>query len=155
MFTGDSSGDFLYASLHRLALANRPRSVDASDGLKLRGVFITAVARCAPPKNRPAPEELTACRPFLHRELDLLRRVKVIVALGGIAYNGVRLILQERWDGLRPQPRFAHGARWLAGEGPPTVYACYHPSRQNTQTGRLTARMFDDVLKEAWWGGRR
>jgi uracil-DNA glycosylase family 4 len=150
MFTGDASGEFLYASLHRLGLANTPRSVDAKDGLRLRAIFISAVARCAPPKNRPTPGELAACRPFLLRELDLLRRLKVVVALGGIAWSGVRATLQDKHDQLHPQPRFAHGARWIPGEGLPVIYACYHPSRQNTQTGRLTAKMFDSVLGTAW-----
>lgn len=150
MFTGDASGDLLYASLHRLGRSNLPNAHGRDDGLKLRGVFITAVARCAPPKNRPTPEEIRTCRPFLLRELALLRKIEVIVALGGIAWTGIRTSFQEENATLQPQPKFGHGVRWDPGTDLPPVYGCYHPSRQNTQTGRLTAEMFDAVLKRAW-----
>jgi uracil-DNA glycosylase family 4 len=150
MFTGDASGEFLYASLHRIGLSSAPLSRSREDGLLLRGVFITAVARCAPPRNRPTPNELRACRPFLLRELELLRNLEVIVALGGIAWTGIRASLEELHGRLHRQPRFGHGVRWDPGSGLPAVYASYHPSRQNTQTGRLTTEMFDAVLKRAW-----
>lgn len=148
MFTGDRSGEFLYAALHRAELASRPESRHAEDGLELRDLFITAPCRCVPPQNRPKPAELEACRPWLERELALLPRTRVFLALGGTAYDAVRKLA-----GLRPKelPRFAHGAH---AEIPhPTraglrarLVASYHVSQQNTQTGRLTPAMFDEVL---------
>jgi uracil-DNA glycosylase family 4 len=149
MFTGDASGDFLYAALWRLGLANMPESRSRQDGLALTGVWISAVARCAPPGNKPASEELEACRGYLAREIDLLDRLEVIVAFGGIAWSGMGRLLAEH---ARPdtQPRFGHGVVWAPRADLPPVFGCYHPSRQNTQTGRLTSRMFDEVLQAAW-----
>lgn len=149
MFTGDASGDFLYAALARAGIANTPISRARGDGLALRDCFITAVGRCAPPGNRPTPAEIAACRPFLLHELRLLRSVRVIMALGGIAWAGARDALRERLDALSPQPRFSHGATWRPAAEAPLVIASYHPSQQNTQTGRLTAAMFDAVLSTA------
>jgi uracil-DNA glycosylase family 4 len=148
MFTGDRSGDFLYAALHRAGLANQPRSTDRNDGLRLTGVFIVSVARCAPPANRPAPAELRRCARFLDRELALLR-VRVLLALGAIAWSGALRHFERRGVILpRPAPRFAHAAE-LSLPGAPVLLGCYHVSRQNTQTGRLTAAMFDAVLARA------
>ena len=147
MFTGDASGDFLYAALARVGLANTPVSRMRGDGLTLHDCFITAVARCAPPGNRPSRAEIAACRPYLVRELDLLGDVRVILALGGIAWTGVRDALRERRGAIAPQPRFGHGVAWHPGPGLPAVIASYHPSQQNTQTGRLTAAMFDSALQ--------
>ncbi len=139
MFTGDSSGDFLYAALHRAGFANQPTSRQRGDGLALTGAFISAACRCAPPDNQPAPEELTACLPYLAREIALLARLQVIVALGRIAFDAV-----VRVYATAPL-KFAHAAIYPLGASQPALIASYHPSRQNTQTGRLTVEMFDRV----------
>jgi uracil-DNA glycosylase len=149
MFTGDASGDFLYAALARAGIANTSVSRARGDGLTLRDCFITAVARCAPPGNRPAPAEIAACRPFLLHELRLLPNVRAIMALGGIAWAGAREALRERIGELSPQPKFGHDVTWRPAAGAPLVIASYHPSQQNTQTGRLTAAMFDAALGSA------
>ena len=143
MFTGDRSGDFLYASLHRMGLANQPNATDRDDGLILRDAYITAPVRCAPPQNTPTPAERDACRPFLVRELALLRRARVFVALGAIGYGAVAAEL-----GVRPRPKFAHGLEAPAPGGQ-TVVCSYHVSQQNTFTGRLTEDMLDDVVARA------
>lgn len=149
MFTGDGSGDFLYAALHRAGLASETRSVSRDDGLVLRGAFVTAACRCVPPDNRPAPDELAACAPFLDRELAALREVRAIVALGAIAWKAALGALGRAGVFLpRPAPRFGHGAEARLAHAP-VLLGCYHPSRQNTQTGRLTARMLDRVLERA------
>jgi uracil-DNA glycosylase len=146
-FTGDSSGDFLYRALYKAGFASQPSSRARDDGLELTDMYIAAVCRCAPPGNRPSPQELENCRPFLERELDLLSRLKVIVALGGIAFEGVQRSL--RGLGLAvARLEFGHCRLHLLGEGVPALLASYHPSRQNTQTGRLTEAMFDDVWTE-------
>jgi uracil-DNA glycosylase family 4 len=155
MFTGDSSGDFLYAALHRAGLANQPISRGRDDGLALRDAYISAACRCAPPDNRPAADELAACLPFLAAEIALLPRVRVIVALGRIAFDAVLRVYVDLqpFDRLRAgsvtfnrkAPQFAHNAFASLDPGLPTLVASYHPSRQNTQTGRLTAEMFDAV----------
>jgi uracil-DNA glycosylase family 4 len=148
MFTGDASGDFLYSALHRAGLASQPISRTVGDGLVLRGAFITAAARCAPPENRLTPGELERCAPFLDRELEILRP-RAVVALGAVAFDATLAALARR--GARvptPRPRFAHGAV-VTLEGAPPVVASYHVSRQNTQTGRLTPAMFDLVLARA------
>ncbi len=138
MFTGDRSGLFLYAGLHRAGFASAPQSVSRDDGLKLNGAFITAPVRCVPPQNMPTPEEIAACRPFLTRELELLKP-KVFLALGAIAWNAIL----EHLDWPRPRPKFAHGA--VLDQ---KIVGCYHVSQQNTQTGRLTPKMFDEVMKQ-------
>lgn len=148
MFTGDGSGDFLYAGLYRAGFANQSRSTDRNDGLRLSGAFIVSVARCAPPANRPNLAELHRCEGFLDRELALLR-VRVMLALGAIAWDGaLRHFTRRGFPLSRPFPRFAHGAE-LSLPGAPILLGCYHVSRQNTQTGRLTAAMFDGVLARA------
>ncbi len=143
VFTGDRSGDFLYASMHRLGLANQPESVSIDDGLELHDVWVSAAVRCAPPANKPTPEERDACRPFLTRELDLLDRWRVLVVLGQFGYAAA-----AREVGLRPRPRFGHGAEVSLGGGRHLVCS-YHPSQQNTFTGRLTPDMLDDVFAAA------
>jgi uracil-DNA glycosylase family 4 len=143
MFTGDRSGDFLYAALHRAGLADRPASVSADDGLTLLGCRITAAVRCAPPANKPAPEEADRCRPFLRRELALLGDPPVLLALGAFGWRAVLIAL----DAARPWPRFGHGAE--AALGTTTLIGSYHPSQQNTFTGRLTPQMLDAVLARA------
>jgi uracil-DNA glycosylase len=149
MFTGDGSGEFLYAALHRAGLASAPVSRSRDDGLVLRGAFLTNACRCAPPENRPTPAELSRCAPFLDRELDALPAARVLVALGGIAWVAMLAHLARAGHALpRPRPRFGHGAV-VALEGAPALLGCYHPSRQNTQTGRLTPPMLDAVLARA------
>ena len=147
MFTGDSSGDFLYAALHRAGFASQPTSAQRGDGLALHDLFISAVCRCAPPANKPTATEIATCLPYLAQELALLARVQVIIALGRIAFDGVLRIMRDK-PGFSEKPglfRFAHGAIFRPGEGLPWLVASYHPSRQNTQTGRLTVEMFDAV----------
>ncbi|MFN3413588.1 MAG: uracil-DNA glycosylase [Thermoanaerobaculum sp.] len=143
MFTGDRSGDFLYAALHRFGLASQAESRHAEDGLQLFGVFITAALRCAPPKNRPLPAELAACRPYLQKDLASLSRLRVILALGGIAHEAVL----AAWPGgcPKPKPKFAHGREHLL-PGCVALVDSYHVSQQNTFTGRLTAAAFDTIL---------
>jgi uracil-DNA glycosylase family 4 len=146
-FTGDRSGDWLYAALYRAGFANQPTSRHRDDGLKLTGCYITACVRCAPPANRPTPEERDSCLPFLTAELTLLHRVKVVVCLGAFAWEGVLRALRQLGQQLPRKPAFGHGA--LAVVGPYTLLGCYHPSQQNTFTGRLTETMIDAVLDEA------
>ncbi len=148
MFTGDSSGETLYAALHRAGFASQPTSAARDDGLTLHGAFITAIGRCAPPDNRPTPEEFANCQPFLARELALLAGVRVVLALGQLAFDGYLRLLREQGHPA-PRLKFAHGARYALGDGLPVLLASYHPSRQNTQTGRLTPDMLDAVLAEA------
>lgn len=149
VFTGDSSGDWLYAALHRFGFASRPQSVSRDDGLVLRGCYVTAAARCAPPGNRPLPTELESCRSYLAAELCLLTRVRVVVALGRIAFEGY-LKAAGWWTSLGPsaRPRFAHGARAVLPDGT-VLIASYHPSRQNTNTGRLTRAMWHAIFRGA------
>lgn len=143
MFTGDRSGDFLYAGLHRSGFANRPESIDRRDGLELTGAWITAPVRCAPPANKPTIEERDTCRPFLERELALLPNARVFLALGGFAYQGLTSFL-----GVRPRPAFGHGVQVEVPDGR-TILGSYHVSQQNTFTGKLTPAMLDDVLGAA------
>ncbi|HVO21943.1 MAG TPA: uracil-DNA glycosylase [Anaeromyxobacter sp.] len=149
MFTGDRSGDFLYAALHRAGLASSPASRERGDGLSLRGAFLTSACRCAPPANRVLPEELARCAPFLDAELALLRRARVLVALGAVGWGAILSHLERAGVRVpRPRPRFGHGAEWAAPGGP-ALLGAYHPSQQNTQTGRLTPAMMDAVLRRA------
>jgi uracil-DNA glycosylase family 4 len=137
VFTGDRSGDFLFAALHRVGLANQPTSTDRSDGLDLRGAYVAAAVRCAPPDNKPLPDERDRCAPFLHRELAALAQLRVIVALGAFAWAAaLRAVEATRGALPRPLPRFGHGTQ--APAGPYTLLGTYHPSQQNTFTGRLT-----------------
>ena len=164
MFTGDSSGDTLYAALHRAGFASQPTATARDDGLVLYDTFITAVGRCVPPGNKPTSEELANCRPFLARELALLRQAYdradtgdradtdradtgVILALGRIAFDGILRLLREQGLDV-PKLAFAHGATYSLPAPCPTLVVSYHPSRQNTQTGRLTMAMFDEVFAQ-------
>ncbi|MDX1983443.1 MAG: uracil-DNA glycosylase [Bryobacteraceae bacterium] len=150
MFTGDSSGDYLYRALHAAGFANQPTSVSAGDGLKLRDAYIAASARCAPPDNKPSREELSNCRPFLERELDLLRNVKVVVALGRIGFETCLGVLKDRGRiESRSTYQFAHNRLHQLPGQLPALIASYHPSRQNTSTGRLTDAMLLDVFRQA------
>jgi uracil-DNA glycosylase family 4 len=144
MFTGDRSGDVLYAALHRAGLASQAESRGRDDGLELRGCRITAAVRCAPPANRPTPDERARCRPFLLRELALCPGARVVLALGAIGWDAVLRAV----DPPRPWPRFGHGAEAPLPDGR-TLLGCYHPSQQNVFTGRLTPAMIDDVLARA------
>ncbi len=148
MFTGDRSGDFLYAALHRAGLASQPEASSRDDGLELRGVYISAVVRCAPPANKPLTEERDQCRGYLEEEMDLLTGVRVVLALGGYAFGQVMRILKDGGHHVpSPQPKFAHGQVVELGAAAPAVVASYHPSQQNTFTGKLTPTMLDDVLR--------
>ena len=148
MFTGDRSGDWLYAALDRAGLASQPEAIDRSDGLTLRDCWITAVVRCAPPANKPTPAERDECLPWLERELALLGRAKVIVCLGSFAWDGaLRALRQMGLEIPRPKPRFGHGARATVGDY--ELLGCFHPSQQNTFTGKLTEPMLDAIFAEA------
>ena len=143
MFTGDRSGEWLYRALHRAGYANQPDSIRRGDGLALTGAWITAPVKCAPPANKPAPDERDRCRPFLRRELEALANLRVIVALGAFAYQAMASEF-----GLRPRPRFGHGVEAELDDGR-TLLCSFHVSQQNTFTGRLTAEMLDAVFDRA------
>jgi uracil-DNA glycosylase family 4 len=147
VFTGDRSGDWLFGALHRAGFANQPTSTHLDDGLRLRDCYITACVHCAPPDNKPSPEERDNCLPYLLADLSLLKRVRVIVCLGGFAWDGVLRALRMRGQAPERRPRFGHGAE--AEVRPYTLIGCYHPSQQNTFTGRLTESMLDAVLARA------
>jgi uracil-DNA glycosylase family 4 len=145
MFTGDGSGDFLTPALHRAGFASQPTSVHRDDGLELRDMYIAAVGHCAPPDNKPTAQELDNCRPYLIRQLQILPKIQVILALGNIAFNGTLSALAQTGVSVSsPRPAFGHGAEYTLGRY--KLIATYHPSRQNTQTGRLTAAMFDAIF---------
>jgi uracil-DNA glycosylase family 4 len=149
VFTGDRSGDVLFAALHRAGLANQPTSVSADDGLVLHDTRILAAVRCAPPDNKPTPDERDTCAGWLHREVELLRpTLRVVVALGAFAWTAWWPVLTPVYGvaAPRPRPRFGHGAVWRGGSGVPVLVGSYHVSQQNTFTGRLTPAMLDDVL---------
>ncbi len=143
VFTGDRSGDWVYRALWRAGFANQPTSVSLDDGLRLTGAWVAAVVRCAPPANAPTPDERDRCVPYLARELSLLPEVRVVVALGQFAYDALC-----RLFGVRPRPRFGHGVE-VARPGGPTLLCSYHPSQQNTFTGKLTEPAFDAVFARA------
>lgn len=150
MFTGDRSGDFLYRALSQAGFASQPTSVHREDGLKLSGVYVTAPVRCAPPDNKPLPNEVRNCRPYLERELDLLENVRVVVALGQIAFNVYLSILKDR--GLirsRAAYQFGHNIETVTAPGQPVLISSYHPSQQNTSTGKLTDQMLTAVFRRA------
>jgi uracil-DNA glycosylase family 4 len=148
MFTGDRSGDWLYAALHRAGLANRPSSESRGDGLRLEGAYVTAVVRCAPPSNKPATAERDNCLPFLERELELLAECRTILALGAFAWDGaLRALRGLGAETPRPRPRFGHEAEARVGEW--ALVGSYHPSQQNTFTGRLTEQMLDSAIARA------
>ncbi len=150
MFTGDRSGDFLFRALYETGFASQPESVSRGDGLALRNAYITATARCAPPDNKPAREELRNCRPYLEREMALLGRVSAVVALGKIAFECYLRILRDRGE-IRSLAAFSfgHGDQYRPSPGGPVLIASYHPSQQNTSTGRLTPEMLRSVFEQA------
>jgi uracil-DNA glycosylase len=145
VFTGDRSADWLFASMHRIGFANQPRSEHQGDGLRLEGAFVAAAVRCAPPANRPLPEERDNCLPYAAEELRLMPSMRVIVCLGGFAWDAA---LRLTGVALRPRPKFGHGAEHAAADGR-MLLGCYHPSQQNTFTGRLTEEMIDGVFARA------
>jgi len=147
MFSGDEAGRTLIPALYRAGFANQPGSEGPGDGLELIDAYITAVCHCAPPGNRPTPEEMGNCREFLVRELALLRHVSVVLALGAIGFEGYLHALRAAGHSV-PRPAFRHGGIYPLSAGLPTLVATYHPSRQNTNTGRLTAAMLDEVLAQ-------
>jgi uracil-DNA glycosylase family 4 len=144
VFTGDRSGDWLFAALHRAGFANQPTSVSRDDGLKLHDCYVTAAVKCAPPQNRPLPEERVNCQPWLERELALIDRATVIVCLGAFGWEAA---LKTIGGAPRPRPKFGHGAETPLGRY--TLLGSFHPSQQNTFTGKLTEPMFDDVFRRA------
>lgn len=150
MFTGDSSGDLLYRVLHATGFASQPHAVSRDDGQRLTGAYIVAPVRCAPPDNKPLPEERARCRPYLERELGLLPNVRAVVALGRIGFDTYLGILRDRGAiASRAAFEFGHGKMHRLGEGLPVLIASYHPSQQNTSTGRLTETMFRSVFQKA------
>ena len=148
VFTGDRSGDFLFASMFRAGLANQPQSVSRKDGLELHNAWVTAAVRCAPPANKPTPTERDRCMDWLVAEFGLLQNVQVVVCLGAFAWDAaLRLTSALGAPPIRPKPKFGHGA--VAEAGPWTMLGCFHPSQQNTFTGKLTEPMIDDVFERA------
>lgn len=147
IFTGDRSGDWLYAALHRAGFANQPTSSHRDDGLKLRDCYVTACVRCAPPDNKPTPRERDNCQRYLVEELRLLKRLRVVLCLGGYAWDGILRTLAQLGQRLPKRPSFGHGAEVRVGSY--TLLGCYHPSQQNTFTGRLTEEMIDAVIQRA------
>jgi uracil-DNA glycosylase len=148
VFTGDSSGDFLYGALYRAGFANQPVSTHREDGLALHDTYVSAACRCAPPDNRPTREEMDACRPYLMNEIRLIPRLQVIVALGLIGSEAVQAAYRQQGFEV-PRLKFGHAALHALGDGLPWLLCSYHPSQQNTQTGRLTQEMFDSVWQKA------
>ena len=149
LFTGDDSGNWLYNALYRQGWANQPTATHRADGMKLTDAYITAAARCAPPQNRPTPEELSNCIPFLNEEVDILHRLEVVLALGGVAFDRFLRLWKNRGNDVpTPKPRFGHNVVY---ELPPRLklVGCYHPSRQNTNTGKLTREMLDAAFLTA------
>jgi uracil-DNA glycosylase family 4 len=147
IFTGDRSGDWLFAALHRAGFANQPTSTHRNDGLRLTGCYVTACVRCAPPGNHPTTRERDNCLPYLVEEFSLLGRARVVVCLGSFAWDGALRALAARGLTIKPRPRFAHGAEAVIG--PYTLIGSYHPSQQNTFTGRLTTAMLDMIFRRA------
>lgn len=149
MFTGDRSGDWLFRELHKFGFANQPTSVSRDDGLKLHDCYITASLKCAPPKNKPLPKELHTCRPYLLKELQLLKNVRIVVALGKVAFDTAFSTYKELgMTNLAKKPSFAHGTVVELNQNL-TLFGSYHPSQQNTFTGKLTEKMFDGIFDKA------
>jgi uracil-DNA glycosylase family 4 len=147
MFTGDRSGDFLYAALHKAGFANQPNALDRDDGMRLQHAYITATCRCAPPDNKPVPKEISNCRGYLERELEILQP-KAVLALGKIAWDAYLEILKQKgMMASRSLYKFAHGAEAQVAADAPRLFGIYHPSQQNTQTGRVTPAMYATVLR--------
>ena len=148
-FTGDGSGDFLMSALHRTGFANIATSRHPDDGLRLHDAYILSAVRCAPPGNKPRPEEIARCLDHLDAEVEHLTRIRVVVALGKIGFDAWLQLLRRRGVALSPKPQFGHGVCVRPGNDMPVVMGCYHPSRQNTNTGKLTARMMGSIFRKA------
>lgn len=149
MFTGDRSGDWLYRALHKFGFANQASSVSRDDGLRLQNCYITATCRCAPPQNKLLPSEILHCRPFLLRELRQLRSLKVVIGLGKVGFDSaVKCFVELGWSEFKKRPKFGHGVEYRLTERV-VLLGSFHPSQQNTFTGRLTQPMFDDVFRRA------
>src|SRR6266550_649714 len=148
IFTGDRSGDFLFDALYRCGLASQPTSLSRDDGLRLHDLYVAAVNRCCPPGNRPTPDERDNCLPYLSKEIELLARLRVLVALGSFAWDGALLALAANGHAApRPRPKFGHGSEAVVG--PYRLLGSFHPSQQNTFTGKLTEQMLEQVLRRA------
>ena len=148
MFTGDASGNFLYPALYKAGFANQPTALHQGDSLELIDVFITAICRCVPPQNKPKVDEIKNCLPYLNREIELLPKLQGFIALGRIAFDGIRRMYKMQGVEL-PKIAFGHNRLNTLGEGKPWLLTSYHPSQQNTLTGRLTEQMFDAVWERA------
>ena len=149
VFTGDGSGDFLMSALYRTGFANIPTSRDIHDGLILKDAYILSAVRCAPPDNKPTPEEITRCLDHLQDELTLLPNLRIVIALGKIGFDAWLQLMKRTGVKPTPRPQFGHGVVATLGDRLPLLLGCYHPSRQNTNTGKLTAAMMERVFKQA------
>ena len=154
VFTGDRSGDFLYKALFKMGLANQPTSQNSEDGLKLKGTYVTAAVKCAPPDNKPSTEETSTCSQYLASEIDALKDLKAILCLGQFAFNAVMRTIRNKYNLPRSSARFGYGKVWRLGDGIPLIICSYHPSPRNTQTGKLTEKMFLSVLRKTLRDGK-
>ena len=154
VFTGDRSGDFLYKALHKTGFANQPTSKRTGDGLTLKGAYVTAAVKCAPPNNKPTTNETSNCSGYLASEIDSLKDLKAILCLGQFAFNAVMRMIRGMYDLPKPSPVFGHGRVLKFGEGIPVIVCSYHPSPRNTQTGKLTEKMFLSVLRKTLGDGK-
>jgi uracil-DNA glycosylase family 4 len=154
VFTGDRSGDFLYKAFYKMGLANQPTSQNSEDGLKLNGAYVTAAVKCAPPDNKPSTEETSNCSEYLASEVDSLRDLKAILCLGQFAFNAVMRTIRNKYSLPKSPAKFGHGRRLRLGDGIPVIICSYHPSPRNTQTGKLTEKMFVSVLRKTLRDGK-
>src|SRR6266581_4064939 len=154
VFTGDRSGDFLYKALYKMDLANQPTSQNLEDGLELKGAYVTAAVKCAPPDNKPSTEETTNCSAYLATEIDSLEDLKTILCLGQFAFNAVIRTIRNKYNLPQSSAKFGHGKALRLGDGIPLIICSYHPSPRNTQTGKLTEKMFLSVLRKTFRDGK-
>ncbi|OLB70887.1 hypothetical protein AUI06_05750 [archaeon 13_2_20CM_2_52_21] len=154
VFTGDRSGDFLYQALYKVGLANQPTSQNSDDGLKLNGAYVTAAVKCAPPDNKPSVDETSNCSGYLASEIDSLKDLKAILCLGQFAFNAVMRTIRNKYNLSQSSAKFGHGKLLRLGDGIPLIMCSYHPSPRNTQTGKLTEKMFLSVLRNTLRDGK-
>jgi len=154
VFTGDRSGDFLYQALYKVGLANQPTSQNSDDGLKLNGAYVTAAVKCAPPDNKPSVDETSNCSGYLASEIDSLKDLKAILCLGQFAFNAVMRTIRNKYNLSQSSAKFGHGKVLRLGDGIPLIMCSYHPSPRNTQTGKLTEKMFLSVLRNTLRDGK-